>query len=198
MKNKRILIVEDDLDFRDALADYLVDAGYEVETVDNGLLARNLIMQTKFDLIVSDWRLPDFAGIDLLCYVRQHLDIPFVLMTGFSDFINAEDVYESGAVAYLPKPFDRRDLIMTIESALNNAKKMKNIEADYVVVDAGRAAEQNLIMDLYVRISPESFVRVAQKGSAISRDRLKFFAEQGLSQVYAKKQDLIEFVSSED
>ncbi|HEX4925131.1 MAG TPA: response regulator, partial [Bdellovibrionales bacterium] len=165
---KRILIVEDDVEFRDVLAECLVDAGYEVETTDNGLTARRLLELYGFDLVLSDWRMPGFGGLDLLCYVKQHLRTPFILMTGFGDFLAPSDVYESGAVSFLPKPFDRRDLILELETVLAANNPEISIDPLYQQVDSQviRACER-LPVDLFLKIAAGKYMKVAHRGSPL-------------------------------
>jgi DNA-binding response OmpR family regulator len=114
----KVLVVEDNQELGDALERDLVEAGFEVNCVNSGIEARDLLQTEEFDLVLCDWRLPDFGGLDLLGFVRQQLGIPFVLMTGFSDFIDKQDVYSSGAAVFLSKPFDRSVLHSAISRAL--------------------------------------------------------------------------------
>lgn len=187
---KRILIVEDDYDFRDVLTDYLVDAGYEVETTDNGLSARKLLEQYAFDVVLSDWRMPGFGGLDLLCYVQQHLNTPFILMTGFGDFIEQRDVYDSGAVAFLPKPFDRRELILTLETVLESSDPSLTVDPLFeALMPEAVSGHPRLPADLYIRVESGKYTKVAHRGSPLAAERLRHFIERGLRRIYVKRDE---------
>ncbi len=114
----KILLVEDNKDFREILESDLSSAGYEVLSAVDGVSAREALEAEEVDIILCDWKMPVISGLDLLGYVRQRFNTPFVLMTGFSDFIEQSDVYASGAAVFLPKPFHRADLLAALNKAL--------------------------------------------------------------------------------
>ncbi|MEQ1878684.1 MAG: response regulator [Bdellovibrionia bacterium] len=116
--NIKVLVVEDDMELASMIEHDLHKAGFEVVTVGRGIEARDVLQEEEFDLVICDWKLPDFGGLDLLGFVRQRYGIPFVLMTGFSDFIQSQDVYESGAAVFLSKPFNRTVLHSAVSQAL--------------------------------------------------------------------------------
>jgi DNA-binding NtrC family response regulator len=82
---KAILIVEDDITFGMMLKTWLGKKGFEVSSVSNIARARKHIESQTVDLVLSDLRLPDYEGIDLLKWMNdQGLDIPLIIMTGYS------------------------------------------------------------------------------------------------------------------
>ena len=79
---KRILIVEDNVTLSQVQRQWLCREGYDVVTAIDEAIARKLLNKEKFDLILSDVRLPKGDGISLLGWLnRERLDIPFVIMT---------------------------------------------------------------------------------------------------------------------
>jgi DNA-binding response OmpR family regulator len=114
----KILVVDDDMDLGQVIESDLVKNGFEVVCVSRGVEAHSLLQKEKFDLVLCDWRLPDLGGLDLLGFVQQQLGIPFVLMTGFSDFIDKQAANCSGATAFLSKPFNSSALHAAIAQAL--------------------------------------------------------------------------------
>ena len=81
-----ILIVEDDITFGMMLKTWLGKKGFEVSSVSNIARARKHIESQNVDLILSDLRLPDHEGIDLLKWMNeQGMDIPLIIMTGYAD-----------------------------------------------------------------------------------------------------------------
>ena len=87
---KAILIVEDDITFGMMLKTWLGKKGFEVSSVSNIARARKHIESQTVDLVLSDLRLPDYEGIDLLKWMNdQGLDIPLIIMTGYADIQSA-------------------------------------------------------------------------------------------------------------
>ena len=85
-----ILIVEDDITFGMMLKTWLGKKGFEVSSVSNIARARKHIESQNVDLILSDLRLPDHEGIDLLKWMNeQGMDIPLIIMTGYADIQSA-------------------------------------------------------------------------------------------------------------
>jgi len=106
-----VLIVDDERLLRETTARVLKDAGYEMHTASNGREAVKLLGSTSFDVIVSDIRMPEMDGLQLLRTVREHdSDVPVVLMT-------AMEAVSLGALQYLVKPFDVVELKRVVERA---------------------------------------------------------------------------------
>ena len=100
-----ILIVEDDITFGMMLKTWLGKKGFEVSSVSNIARARKHIESQNVDLILSDLRLPDHEGIDLLKWMNeQGMDIPLIIMTGYADIQSAVQAMKLGARDYIAKP----------------------------------------------------------------------------------------------
>lgn len=105
-KKHSILIVDDDADLRDIIRLQLENEGWTAETAESGNKAIQNLLTHTYDLILSDIRMADGTGLDLLkSVVITGNKTPVVLMTGFSD-ISKDEALKLGAVAYVPKPFD--------------------------------------------------------------------------------------------
>lgn len=113
----KILIVEDDADLREAVADTLLLQDYDVITAESGETAIIKLKQQSFDFIVSDVSMPGISGHELLEHVRAHYpQIPMLLVTAYAAVEKAVDAMQRGAVDYLVKPFQPTQLIQLIES----------------------------------------------------------------------------------
>lgn len=122
-----ILVVEDDAEMRRLLAQVLERAGYRVVAAQNGGEAIHWLGLCPFDgslanvpaLIVSDVRLPDFSGLELLeVMVSVLADVPVVLITGFPSRETYAEAFELGARRVLEKPFDLDELRNVVWSVL--------------------------------------------------------------------------------
>ncbi len=123
-----ILVIEDDAEMRRLIAHTLERAGYAVVTARSGSDAVDWLGLCVFDgslanvpaLIVSDIRLPDFSGLELLEVMISALeDVPMVLITGFPSRETYAEAFELGAVRVLEKPFDLADLLAAVRSVLS-------------------------------------------------------------------------------
>ncbi len=114
-----ILVVDDEADLRKALLFDFKRLGYSVLEAGSGREAYGIITSRKIDLVLSDIRMPDGDGVELLRAIQKlERDRPLaILFTGFTD-LSLEDPYDLGALAIFPKPFDRKSLISAVQSAL--------------------------------------------------------------------------------
>ena len=119
MNRRPILIVEDEPDLGKVLLESLSQNGYTVHLAENAEKALKLFNQKPFDLVISDIRLPDMSGLQLLDNIKsQSLPTPVILMTGFGTVKNAVEAIRKGAFDYILKPFSLEILEQGIENAL--------------------------------------------------------------------------------
>lgn len=108
---QRILIVEDNIVLSQLQKGWLEKSGYDVVTAMNEPVARKLIRNQPFDLILSDVRLPEGNGIALLEWLnKSRIRIPFVIMTDYASYSDAVHAVKLGAGDYLPKPVHKERL----------------------------------------------------------------------------------------
>lgn len=117
---KKILLVEDDMAFCNMLETFLSKNGFSVQSAYNLKSAFSLIDTTLFDLIISDIRLPEGEGTEILKQVvSKKLKTQVVLMTGYADVNTAVEAMKIGAFDYLSKPVTPDKLLETINTALS-------------------------------------------------------------------------------
>ena len=102
------------------LTDGLTEAGYEVIDADNGDDAILLAREHRPDLALLDIRMEGKSGFDVAAYLRDYCQIPFMLLSSFTDEDTVRQVKELGAVAYLVKPLDVGQIVPAVEAALAN------------------------------------------------------------------------------
>jgi len=119
MKKARILVVDDEASARSGLAKLLGQEGYDVDTAADGLLALELVAEKAPNLIVTDLKMPNMDGMELVAKVReQNPGIPTIVTTAFSDVSSAVQAMRAGAEDYLTKPIDFDALLLAVERAL--------------------------------------------------------------------------------
>ena len=115
-----ILIVEDDITYGMMLKTWLGKKGFTVASASNVARARKHIETEKVDLILSDLRLPDHDGTDLLRWLAEkQLPIPLIIMTGYADIQSAVQAMKLGARDYVAKPVNPDELLKKIGEALD-------------------------------------------------------------------------------
>jgi len=122
MKN-RILIVDDSFYMRTMLKNMLTDAGYEVVgEAANGQQALEMAAQTNPDLITLDVILPDNTGLDVLKGIRQEQpDVKVVMCSAVGQEVIVNEALESGATAYIVKPFSEEKVLEIVGGALQSS-----------------------------------------------------------------------------
>ena len=114
-----ILIVDDELSMREFLEMLLCKKGYKVTLAKNGKQALNSIKQNKYDLVLTDIRLGDITGLDILRAVKkEHLDTVVIMISAYATTEIAVEAMNEGAYDFVPKPFDNKELSSTIAKAL--------------------------------------------------------------------------------
>ena len=123
MKNARILIAEDNDLSRENLAELLTTNGYEVKAVENGTEAMNALMSDKFDLVITDLKMPPPDGLQLLKFIKEmNPDNVVIMITGYGTVNTAVDAMKLGAFDYIIKPL-KDDLVkFTVSRALSYVK----------------------------------------------------------------------------
>jgi two-component system, response regulator PdtaR len=115
-----ILVVDDDRLVLATLAHGLAQAGYEVIDADNGDDAILLARERRPDLALLDIRMEGKSGFDVAEALRDKYRIPFMFLSAFSDDATVAQVKALGAVAYLVKPLDIRQIVPAVEAAFSH------------------------------------------------------------------------------
>jgi len=115
-----ILVVDDELSMREVLEYMLNKEGYQVTCAENGANAVALLEKQPFDLLLSDIKLGDISGLDVLrASKKANQDTVVILISAFVSTETAVEAMNEGAYDYVPKPFDKDELLQTIAKALD-------------------------------------------------------------------------------
>ena len=120
----KILVVEDDVFFRDTICSVLRD-NYDVIQAPNGKSACEILLIQEVDLVLSDVQMPGFSGIELLEWTKKNKPIPFIMMTGFSTLLETKSAFEMGAQGFIAKPFKISELLENLDAILKITEKNK-------------------------------------------------------------------------
>jgi putative nucleotidyltransferase with HDIG domain len=119
----RVLVVDDEKFIRDIIADFLGMEGYIVRTAEDGSSAVTELERARYDMVISDLKMPKMGGLDLLKEVaRVHPDTLTVIMTGFGTVETAIDAMKKGAYDYILKPFKVEEIVHIVQRGLEKRR----------------------------------------------------------------------------
>ncbi len=118
-KRERVLVVDDEPFMLEVMADMLEDRPLDIETAGSAAEARKVLEESDVDVIVSDIRMPDATGVDLMRWCRARGDeVPFILVSGYADAELIIEALNLGARSFISKPFEGDALTKRVDDVL--------------------------------------------------------------------------------
>lgn len=115
----RVLVVDDERFIREVLADFLGMEGYQVRTAEDGAAASRELDRSKYDVVITDLKMPNMGGLDLLREIeRKSPEAVTIVMTGFGTVETAIDAMKRGAHDYVLKPFKVEQVLEIVRQGL--------------------------------------------------------------------------------
>ncbi len=149
-----ILIADDDTSLRRVLEFQLRENGYDVLSAPDGLAALELFTGRDVACLITDMRMPGLSGLELLRRARAiNKDTPAIVITAFGDIGTAVEAMRAGAFDYITKPFNREQILLTIEKAL--------------AFSATVSENRNLRRLVHERFSLENFIGTSARMRAV-------------------------------
>jgi two-component system, response regulator PdtaR len=186
-ESRRVLIAEDEALIRLDLREMLEEEGFEVvgEAAD-GEQTVQLANELVPDLVICDVKMPKMDGIAAAAQITGNRVAPVVMLTAFSQRDLVERARDAGAMAYLVKPFQKRDLLPAIEMATSRFAEIKALEAEVTDLrdrlEARKLIERakGALMSAHAMSEPEAF-RWIQRAAMDNRTSMRAVAELVLS-----------------
>lgn len=153
----KVLIVDDEPNIRDAVAELCRAEQLDAQAASNGLAAQKLLSEERFDVVVLDIKMPGMDGIELLRWMKEAGPaVPTIMVSAYGDVQDAVGAMKLGAVDYLVKPFDPDELLLRIRRAGEEQAIRRQIQ---VASDAGDLWESGnpLMQEVYrlaLRVAP--------------------------------------------
>jgi DNA-binding NtrC family response regulator len=131
--NGRVLVVDDEANFRKLLQLMLNKGGYEFMEAENGAHALQILRMSEAsapDVIICDIRMPQVSGVEAVTAIREEFpSIPVVVLTGFPDIVMAHSFLEQGVWDYRAKPIEREKLLAVVANAMKHRIALKGVTA---------------------------------------------------------------------
>lgn len=122
----KVLIVDDDSTLRDLLSETINGMGYIVETAEDGEDALNKLKRERFDVVVSDLKMPGMDGITLLNNIKAlDSNILVIIITAYATLETAVKAIERGAYDYIAKPFRLDEFMVVVRNACEKLRLMR-------------------------------------------------------------------------
>jgi DNA-binding NtrC family response regulator len=175
----RVLIVDDEERMAAVVSAALARAGYACETFPGGAAALAALETREFDVVVSDWKMPDMDGMELLRRLHaRRPGLPVVLLTAYGSVRSAVEAMREGAFDFVTKPFDNEDLRACVARALElkrlereNRYLRQEVGSRYapeaIVAESPRSRE---LLDLLGRVAPSKASVLVQGESGTGKE----------------------------
>lgn len=144
MKEATVLVVDDEKPLRDFVRRNLEVRHYQVLTATNGLEALGIFNTHTVDLVILDIMMPHMDGLETVRRIRQHSEVPIIILTALGEESDKVSAFDLGADDYLTKPFGVGELLGRIKAVLRRARSVEPDRADErilrgdISVDLGR------------------------------------------------------------
>ncbi len=146
---KKILIVDDDGEFRNHLIEVLKEEGYQIDAASSAKEAFALLSTGEFDVVLLDYLMPKQSGVDALSEIKRlRPKIKVIMITAFASIEHAIEAIKRGANDYISKPFKIDHLLLTIRRVLEEAKfeeGMKKIDLDQTLSALASPIRRNIL-----------------------------------------------------
>jgi two-component system response regulator CpxR len=165
LEENRILVIDDDSELCELLAEYLGQEGFVVESVGEGAAGLERALSGGHSLVVLDVMLPEMNGFDILRKIRERSKVPILMLTARGNDVDRIVGLEMGADDYLPKPFNPRELVARIRAVKRRTRGSADAHDSPDLPESVRVGD--------VELSPETRV-VRRAGEVVELTSVEF------------------------
>lgn len=175
----RILIVDDEVSTTELLQGFLQKKGYIVTTEHDPVKGLSLVREQEFDLLISDYRMPNMNGLEFITKVRE-IDpvISIIMISAYGNIETAVKIIKSGASDYLTKPIDLKELLMLIDKSIDQKKLIvENIQLKEILQEkfkfeniVGNSHALNEVMSVVQRVASSNATVIIRGESGTGKE----------------------------
>ncbi len=182
-KRHAILVVDDSEDTREVLQRNLESEGYAVTTASGVPSALKILEATKVDLVITDVKMPEVGGLELVRHVRENLrDTEILVITGYPNVNGALEAMKNGAADYLTKPFNIKELRVRVKNLIKQRQKLRErfrkellLEPREIAVTSADERFLKQTLDIIEKNMSDEDFSVEQLGSELAMSRMQLF-----------------------
>jgi len=193
---KKILIIEDNTEVRENLAEILALSGYETQGAENGKIGVEKALAERPDLILCDVMMPELDGFGVLHILSKQAataDIPFIFLTALAEKNDFRKGMALGADDYIVKPFDDTMLLQTIETRLKKSERLRQASGKQNGEGLEHFINEAKAMEAIQRLSENREVRQYRKKDVVFQEgdvpRWLFYVEKGNVKIFKTNDD---------
>jgi two-component system, NtrC family, response regulator len=174
-----ILIVDDEKNYPLVLSAVLQDEGFETLTANSGSEALDIIENSDVDLVLTDMKMPQMDGIELLARIKaKNPELPVMMMTAYGTVEKAVEAMQKGAYNYILKPFDNEQMILYVNKAMamyrvvkENRELRKAVESRYNFGNLiGKSKPMQAIFDMIRKVAPATATVLIEGASGTGKE----------------------------
>ena len=167
--NKKVLLIEDNLQMQSLIIDYLKDYGFITKAFDNPKdVLEDFKINNNYAIVILDLMLPFMDGFDLFNKLKEIKNIPIIISSARGDIGNKIHGFELGADDYLAKPYEPRELVLRIESILKRNSNKTFKVGDFTIDRDNRAVLVDDYAVDFTKIEFEIFIYLVENQNKIS------------------------------
>lgn len=167
--NKKVLLIEDDVQMQNLITDYLREFDFTCSAFAHPKDAiKELERDNSYSIVILDLMLPDMDGFDVLKKIKSINDIPIIISSARGDIGNKIHGFELGADDYLAKPYEPRELVLRIEHILKKTQDSKIRVGEFVIDGANREVLLDDYAIDFTKIEFEIFLFLVENMNKIS------------------------------
>lgn len=184
-----VLLVDDEEDIREILADKLQSAGLSVFEAENGKLALEKVHSNKIDVVISDLKMPVMSGLELLKNMRETgFTQPVIMLTAFASQESTIEALRLGAFDYLTKPFEGKTVLEVVTKALKTSQAQQRVEKQLLTTKSEHSSDDYAteMQIMRIRTTRESYghdARTVEQKSVAKRRLHDLFVSESTSQL---------------
>jgi DNA-binding NtrC family response regulator len=172
-----ILVVDDDAHILEVLEARLNSAGYRTLTATSAAAGLDIVRSQVVDLLISDVRMPGMGGMELLKEVKAlRPGLQVIMLTAYGTIPDAVDAVKAGALDYLTKPFEGRDLLKKVSEVLRRPASVRQVQEGLPPISnvlwGGKSAAMAELFDLIDRIAPSDVNVLLLGESGVGKERV--------------------------